>query len=106
MAIDPAVEPPDDDPIADAEYLLHFKMRGGRTGEEIPACVKHRLPANMTRPVRCRAGGVKDAVVGDQISQGVEIPAVERIMEPLYDLASLIVHRNDLPLCHASPRYR
>src|SRR5690348_2968237 len=92
MPIRPAVEPPDDDPVTRAEHLLNLKMRGWRTGEEYPARLKHRLPPNMAGPVGCRAGGLEYAVVGDQFTQGVEVPAVERLVELLNGVASLVIH--------------
>ena len=92
MPVGPGVEPPDDDPVARAEHLFHVKMRGGRTGEEIPACVQHRLPPNMAGPVGRRAGGLEHTVGGDQVSQGVEVPAVERLVESHNGLARLVVH--------------
>ena len=101
VAIRPGVEPPDDDPVTRAEHLLHLKMRGWRAGEEGPARVEHRLPPNVAGPVRCRAGGLKHDVVGDQVIQGVEVPAVECLVEPLDGLACLVIHRDDLPLCTA-----
>jgi hypothetical protein len=92
MPIRPAVEPPDDNPITRAEHLLNLKMRGWRTGEEDPTRLKHRLPPNVAGPVGCRAGGLEHAVVGDQVTQGVEVPAVERLVEPLNGVASLVIH--------------
>ena len=76
-----------------AEHLLHLKMSGWRTGEEHPARLKYRLPPDVAGPVGCRAGGLEHAVVGDQFTQGVEVPAVERLVEPLDDVASLVIHQ-------------
>src|SRR5215472_16065364 len=98
MPIRPAVQPPDDDPVTRAEHLLHLKMRGWRTGEKGPARLEHRLPPNVAGPVRCRAGGLKHDVVGDQVTQGVEVPGVECVVELLNGLACLVIHRHDLPL--------
>src|SRR6516164_10692312 len=92
MPIRPGVEPPDDDPVTRAEHLLNLKVRHWRTGEERPASLKHRLPPHVARPVGCRAGGLEHAVVGDQVAQGAEVPAVERLVEPLNGVASLVVH--------------
>ena len=75
-----------------AEHLLHLKMRPWRTGEEHPARLKHRLPPHVARPVGCRAGGLEHTIVGDQVAQGVEVPVVQRLVEPLNGVASLVVH--------------
>src|SRR5512132_2688528 len=72
-------------------------MRGWRTGEEDPARLKHRLPPSVAGPVRCRAGGLEHAVVGDQVTQGVEVPAVERIVEPFDGVACLVIHPQSPP---------
>jgi hypothetical protein len=57
-------------------------------------------------PIRCRASGLKHAIVSDQVTQGIEVPAVECLVEPLNSLACLVIHRNDLPLATEASRSR
>jgi hypothetical protein len=68
MPVCPPVEPTDNDPITGPEHLLHLEVSGCRAGEEVLTRLKHRLPANVARPVRCRAGCLKYAIVGEQIT--------------------------------------
>jgi hypothetical protein len=61
-------------------------------GEEVSARVKHCLPSNVAGSIGCRASGIEHAVVGNQLVQSVEVPAIERIVEPQNGVASFVIH--------------
>src|SRR5262249_40420612 len=82
MPVRPAVEPPDDDPVARAEHLLHLKMRGWRTGEEGLARLKYRLPPNVAGPPAGPAGGPRNPGRACPSPPGAHGPAADTPPQP------------------------
>src|SRR6266480_376028 len=84
--LDPGIHPTHHTAVAGGEYLLGVEMGVRRARKQLLPGGPDPLPSLDAFTIRCGARILKHAVVAHERHDGVEVMAVEGVVEPLHDV--------------------